>query len=116
MKVGIVGSRTFNDYTYLKNCMDLIHKNESISVIVSGGAIGADTLAEQYAEENGIETEVWLPDYKKYDRKVAPIIRNTEIVHSSDIIVAFWDGVSRGTMDTIKKARKQNKQVIIFRF
>jgi predicted Rossmann fold nucleotide-binding protein DprA/Smf involved in DNA uptake len=45
MKVAVIGSRSFNDYEKLKDTLSKI----SISLLVSGGANGADKLGEQYA-------------------------------------------------------------------
>lgn len=111
MKVGVIGSRGFKDY-------DLVVKTLSkmdISLIVSGGAIGADTLGERYAKEKNIETKIFLPDWKTHG-KSAGFIRNTDIINESEIIVAFWDGVSKGTKDSIDKANKLEKQVIIVNY
>lgn len=113
MKLGIVGSRSFTDYEYFKECMRQFEKYE-ISCIISGGAIGADSLAEKYAFENEIPAKIFKPNYNLHGRK-APMLRNTTIVENSDMVVAFWDGVSGGTQDSINKARKLKKAVIIFR-
>ena len=51
MKLAIVGSRTFNDYELLKDEVDKLLKKYNITEIVTGGARGADTLAEQYAKD-----------------------------------------------------------------
>lgn len=111
MKVGIVGSRSFIDYALLKE-----HVNpDKVTAIVSGGAIGADTLAEQFAAEFGLEMIVFKPDYKKHG-KAAPFIRNTQIVEESDIVFAFWDGQSTGTLDSINKAKRLKKPVKIVLF
>lgn len=111
MKVGVIGSRGFKDY-------DLVVKTLSsmnITLIVSGGAMGADTLGERYAKENNIETKIFLPDWKTHG-KAAGFLRNTDIINESDTIVAFWDGSSRGTADSIAKANKLNKPVIIVNY
>lgn len=86
-----------------------------ISMIVSGGARGADSLAEKYANENKINTDICLPDYNKYGRK-APFIRNKQIVNGSDVIIAFWDGKSKGTKHSIDYAKSKGKKVIVFLF
>ena len=57
MKVIIAGSRDFNDYTSLKNKMDIILKNQKDVTIVSGTARGADKLGERYAGENHHKVE-----------------------------------------------------------
>ena len=112
MKVGIVGSRSFNDYELLKNWIDKIC---SATEIVSGGAYGADKLAEKFAEEHSIPIKIYKPDWNKYG-KSAGMIRNGKIVEASDIIVAFWDLQSAGTKDSINKAIKSKKQCIIVPF
>lgn len=112
MKIGVVGSRGFDDYTNLENELNSI---KGITEIVSGGAIGADSLARRFAENKQIKLTEFLPDYEQYGRG-APIRRNKEIVEYSDQIIAFWDGKSRGTKNTIDIAKKQGKPVTIIRF
>ncbi len=105
MRVGVIGTRYFKNYEILKNTLD----NLEISCIVSGGAKGADTLAELYAKNNNIDTIIHKPDWSVGKRGAA--IRNAKIVEDSDIIVAFWDGTSAGTKMTMDMAKKSNKKV-----
>lgn len=107
MKVAVIGSRTFTDYEEMKRTLSAI----KITEIISGGADGADKLAEQYATENNIPTKIFLPDWEK-NKRAAGFIRNTDIVNEAELIVAFWDGQSKGTLDSIQKAEKQNKKVL----
>ena len=44
------------------------------------------------------------------------MIRNTDIVKNSDIVVAFWDGESKGTLDSIRKAENLNKGLMIIKY
>jgi len=120
MKLGIVGSRTFGDkllmveYIHLfKTAYEMLF-NEKIE-IVSGGAKGADSLAEKVALISEIPVKVFQPDWDKHG-KAAGHIRNQQIVDNSDIIVAFWDGESKGTKDTIDKARRAKKPTFIIYF
>ncbi len=101
MKIAVVGSRniTLTDIgRYVVGCKE----------IVSGGAVGVDTCAAEYAKENGIKLTVFLPEYERYGR-AAPIVRNKAIVDYADKIVAFWDGRSKGTLSVIKYAEKVGK-------
>ena len=114
MKVSIVGSRDFDNYEFMSKCIDEINKEECpISLIISGGAKGADSLAEKYAKEHIIPTKIYYPDWIKYGKRAAAI-RNDLIVSESDRVVAFWDGNSRGTKMTIDFAKSQNKPLSIF--
>lgn len=108
----VVGSRSFNDYNYMK---EVLEKYE-IDEIVSGGCkYGADKLAEQYATEKDLVLTILLADWKNLGKK-AGLIRNVDIVKRSDVVIAFWDGKSRGTKHTIDTAIKHNKKVIVYHF
>jgi len=106
MKLAIVGSRTFEDYDQLKAEIN----PTNITEIVSGGAMGADTLAEKYAREFGIPITIFHADWKKFGPSAGPK-RNTQIVEYCDAVIAFWDGSSSGTKDTISKTRRAKKPI-----
>lgn len=115
MNISIIGSRTFNDYNLVKATVLQHVKHEEIENVVSGGAKGADTLAETFAKEFGISTIIHKPNWSLYGRG-AGHIRNKLIIDDSDIVFAFWDGVSKGTLGSIKIAEKQEKVLIITKF
>lgn len=116
MKVAVIGSRTFTNKEQLFDTLNNLEKHGApsgaISLIVSGGAIGADKLAETFATEYGIELLIFRPEYEKYGRN-APLKRNLKIIDSAEIVVAFWDGISRGTKQGVEYANSQKKKVII---
>lgn len=111
MKTAIIGSRAFADYALLKEKLDAI---ENMSSVISGGAKGADSLAERFATEKGLETLIILPDWKTYG-KAAGVRRNELIVKEADLVVAFWDGKSAGTKNTIELAKKAKKKIKLYR-
>jgi hypothetical protein len=119
MKVAVVGSRSFNNYVYLwevLHAIDLrlcVNKGSPIHEIISGGARGADTLAEQFAKKENLPLKVFPAEWDKYG-KSAGFRRNQQIVDNCDILIAFWDGESRGTKHSIDLATKQNKPVYIY--
>ena len=82
--------------------------DESVDLIISGGAAGVDTLAEKYADKKGISKLILRPDYKRYG-KAAPIIRNKMMVDLCDALIVIWDGKSKGTKHTIDYAQKEKK-------
>ena len=111
MKLAVIGSRKFKD-------MDLMYEHIKClkpSVIISGGAKGADTLAKHYAQENNLQMIEYKADWKKFGR-AAGVIRNKTIIESAEHILAFWDGKSPGTKNSIDYANKLSKPVttIIF--
>jgi len=108
MKIAVVGSRSFNDYDFLKEKLSLY----KIDVIISGGAPGADSLAERYAEENNIETIIFPAEWETHGRAAGPI-RNKLIVENCDYLIAFWNGKSRGTKFSIDYAKELGKETVI---
>lgn len=103
MKVAIIGSRSLVDVN-LDDYLDI----QGITEIISGGAKGIDTLVKNFANKHKIKLTEFLPNYKRYGRN-APLIRNKEIIKHADKVIAFWDGVSKGTEFTISQAKKQGK-------
>lgn len=92
MRLAIVGSRTFSNYELFKQYLE----EYEIDEIISGGAIGADKLAERYANEKNIPIIIILPDWS--------------LGNMCDECIAFWDGESRGTRSTITLCAKANKK------
>jgi predicted Rossmann fold nucleotide-binding protein DprA/Smf involved in DNA uptake len=107
MKLAVIGSRSFADAALLGQILE----DYKITKIISGGAKGADTLAEQWAKRNNVETEIYLPDWK-HGRAAGPI-RNRSIIEACDECVAFWDGKSAGTRNSIDLCKKSGKPVNI---
>ncbi len=97
MKTAIVGSRTAGpgDYWLIGR-----HIPAQTSLIISGGAQGADRLARRYAREHGLPLKEFLPDYKNFG-KLAPILRNNQIVRLADYVLCLWDGKSPGSRSVI---------------
>lgn len=98
MRVAVVGSRGLK-IDYLGELLP-----EDTTEIVSGGAKGIDTCAREYALSHNIKLTEFLPDYRRYG-KGAPKRRNAEIVQNCDMVIALWDGKSRGTKFVIDFAR-----------
>ncbi|MFW6226284.1 MAG: DUF2493 domain-containing protein [bacterium] len=115
MKIAVIGSRNFTDYELLKSKLDKIHERKIITCIVSGGAKGADKLSERWADENGIEKLIFIPDWNKYGKR-AGFLRNEDIIKNADAVVAFWDGVSKGTQHGINLSKKHEKSCLIVKF
>lgn len=99
MKVAIIGSRNI----IVEHLEDFLPQN--ITEIISGGAKGVDTSAKNYALTHNIKLVEFFPSYELYGR-AAPLKRNEQIVQRAELILAFWDGKSRGTKYTINYARK----------
>lgn len=105
MKVGIVGSREYTNYSEFKSYINEFRKNIDIDMIISGGAVGADYMAYLYAVEYGI-TFVCQPPKPEDGFPRAYFRRNLRIVEMSDAVMAFPKGKSSGTRHTISLCSK----------
>ena len=121
-KIIIAGSRTFDDYEGLVDCLDeqileLTEQNDVIDdiEIVSGGAKGADKLGERYAKEKGYSLKVFKADWNKFG-KSAGYRRNEQMAEYADACICFWDGESKGTKHMIDLAEEHDLALIVNEF
>jgi hypothetical protein len=109
IRVIVAGGRDFDDYPLMCSRLDHYLKEKAQTheiIIVSGGARGADSLAESYARSRGYRLEVHAvsqADWQRHGKAAGPI-RNARMAAVGDFLVAFWDGRSTGTEDMIQKA------------
>lgn len=104
MKVAVIGSRGLSEIDFEK------YLPKHVTEIVTGGAAGIDTRAQEYARDKSIPVKLFLPQYEKFG-KSAPLKRNVEIIEYSDKVIAFWDGKSRGTKFVIDECKKRGKPI-----
>ncbi len=132
MKVIIAGGRKFNNYTFAFNKLNYLFMNTDKSTIeiVSGACstgvrtfvrpdgtnvCGADGLGEKYAHNLGLKTHHFPADWSTFGKQ-AGFLRNQQMADYSTHLVAFWDGLSRGTEDMIRKANIKGLKVKIVRY
>ncbi len=120
----VVGSRSFNDYQLMCEKLDFLLQNKKYIVIVSGGAKGADSYAERYANEHSdkCRLKVFEADWNKYG-KSAGYKRNEQmhlyLCSPSDKdrgVVAFWSTIeqSKGTKHNFKLAREYGNPIRVY--
>lgn len=107
MKVAVIGSRGLLIEDLEK------YLPEETTEIISGGARGVDACAREYALRHGLKLTEYLPEYSRYGRG-APLRRNITIIVNADLVLAFWDGKSRGTKYVIDSCKKRNIPVKIY--
>lgn len=111
MKIAIVGSRNPGNIN-IANEIEKRINIRNVDAIISGGAKGIDTLAAEYAKKNDVQLIEYRPDYAKHGR-AATFIRNRLIIENADVVVAFWNGESRGTKYSIDYANKIGRETLI---
>lgn len=113
-RIIVCGGRDFSDRQLCFEVLDCIRTVDGEFEIVSGHAKGADTFGEEYAEANGVKVTIFKPDWKKYGKAAGPI-RNGQMLayalENNPLVIAFWNGKSRGTKNMIEQARKAGAEV-----
>lgn len=120
--LALVGSRNNEDKKQFWFEVNEFRKIHEVVAIVSGGGGDTDRMAEVYAEEHGIKFilhpakwhDLTPPCVKKKGKygvynAMAGVKRNTDIVNTCTLMIAFWDGSSSGTYDSITKAKTAGK-------
>lgn len=99
MRVIVCGPRDFDDWLYLKGCLDSVHDKTPIERMATGAAAGADTLADTWARSKGIKVERYYALWRTHGAAAGPI-RNAEMLKAEqpDEVIAF--DVSRETKGT----------------
>lgn len=109
-RIAIVGSRRFPNRQIVADYVKSLPKN---STVISGGARGVDTWAEQAAQDLGLPILTFQADWKSLGKRAGPL-RNAQIVSQADRVVAFWDMTSRGTLNTLVLAHEENLPIDIY--
>ncbi len=111
--IGIVGSRNFNKWDLLVSEMNkIIDTYGEPNSIISGGAKGADSMAEKWANNNGCKIVIHRALWEIHGKRAA-YLRNKDIVRDSDILLAFPSKNGRGTQMTINLSQEKEMQIII---
>lgn len=116
--VGVVGSRRRDDDGDMTKLTDfLLEKgwldSEKVMLVSGGCKTGADNFAEIIARTCGIPITIFYPDYQKWG-KPATFKRNSKIAEKCDVLIALpTPDRTGGTEDTIKKAEKLNKEIVL---
>jgi len=122
MKVIIAGGRDFHDIQMVDNEMETLFYVPSkddylwnVDEIVSGTARGADQAGENWANRHNLPIKQYPADWDTHG-KGAGFIRNAAMAAYADVLVAFWDGKSRGTKHMIDTALKGGLDVHVYNY
>lgn len=122
MKVLVCGSRTFSDREAIEAVLnglwwpDLNASQPRLLTIIEGGALGADTIAGEWADATaGVERRRFLADWRTHNRSAGPI-RNQRMLEEGepDLVLAFVNKPlerSVGTFDMVRRARQRRLPV-----
>lgn len=111
MRVAIVGSRRFSEPTRVSDYVNALPARASI---ITGSASGVDAAATKAARAKGIAVQVIPASFDELSDAGRSAARNQRLVDACDVLVAFWDGSSKGTRATVERALDSGKEVHVF--
>jgi len=120
VNVIIAGSRDFTDEKFLRDKAsawagfntDAPMPASDITVIC-GGAKGPDKMGAEWAEFHGINVRHMPADWNAHGRAAGPI-RNAAMADIGDVLIAFYDGKSKGTANMIGAALRKGLELHIY--
>jgi predicted Rossmann fold nucleotide-binding protein DprA/Smf involved in DNA uptake len=111
LRIAIVGSRRFSEPTRVTDYVNALPPRASI---ITGSASGVDAAATKAARAKGIAVQVIPASFDELSDAARAAARNQRLVDACDVLVAFWDGSSKGTRSTVERALDSGKEVHVF--
>jgi NADP-dependent 3-hydroxy acid dehydrogenase YdfG len=111
VRVAIVGSRRFSEPARVSDYVNALPPRASI---ITGSASGVDAAATKAARAKGIPVQVIPASFDELSDAARSAARNQRLVDACDVLVAFWDGSSKGTRSTVERALDSGKEVHVF--
>lgn len=107
----VTGGRNYDDAEAVDDVLDALHAARPIELLVTGGATGADRLAEAWARRSNVAVSVHPADWKRHGRAAGPI-RNRAMLRDCkpSMVIAFPGG--KGTADMVRAAREYGCDVL----
>jgi hypothetical protein len=106
----VCGSRAWADERKIRKVLSQFKRPAQI---IHGGATGADRIAGSVARSLGFAVTEMQADWDKWGR-IAGYKRNCEMLAlEPEVVIAFWDGQSRGTKHTIREAKVRDIPVLV---
>ncbi len=118
-RVIIAGGRDFYQedllVDYVRKVLGELDQNNRDVVLVCGMAKGADQIGFEMFQRRKLRIAEYPAEWHKYGPS-AGHRRNAQMAKVGDILIAAWDGESKGTAGMIKLMEKAGKPVYILEY
>lgn len=110
MRIIVCGGRDYDDWERMIAVLDKIHAKKPITLLIEGGANGADAHAATWATNNGIPRVTCHANWQQFGSKAGPIRNATMLTLDPAGVIAFPGG--KGTQNMIKQAESKGIKVM----
>jgi predicted Rossmann-fold nucleotide-binding protein len=106
----VCGGRDYSDRTRVFKTLDRVNAQRGVSLLIHGGAPGADTLAGEWAKLRAVPAKVYEAAWDAQGKSAGPI-RNQLMIDNGrpEAVVAFPGG--SGTADMTRRAEAAGLKV-----
>ncbi|CAH2910550.1 MAG: hypothetical protein CPSOU_1806 [uncultured Paraburkholderia sp.] len=111
MKVLVCGGRDYDDDLHVFSTLCAEHRETLISLIIEGGADGADAWAQAWARAFGVQCQTVRADWQKHGRAAGPMRNAQMLTLKPDLVIAFPGG--HGTANMVRQAKQAGVPVKI---
>jgi hypothetical protein len=118
MKVIICGGRKLTKMQVLLDALKALHEvmPAEITDVIHGDAQGADHLADLWAETHSVDRLKVPANWNRYGPPAGAIRNRRMLTFEPDLVLALWDGQSKGTASMIREAKKAGVPVAVYRY
>lgn len=110
IRVLVCGGRDYDNKIGVFSILGATHDTLGIQTVIHGNARGADSLAYDWARENGVEVIPCPADWEIHGKAAGPVRNQKMIQYKPDLVIAFPGG--KGTKDMVDKAKREGIPVI----
>jgi hypothetical protein len=119
MRILVCGSRDWDDREMIRNAImkecDRSTMPAPLHVtIINGAARGADRISSEIAEELGVGILEVPANWSIWGKMAGPIRNEEMLKYAPDVVLAFWDGMSKGTKNMVQIAKRKGFEVKVF--
>ena len=106
-----------SDYCGGPNFRDIMEQFFDVKndILGTGACRGADQEGHDWVSARGGQIEIFEADWTAHGRAAGPI-RNKLMAQNADVLIAFWDSKSRGTLSMIGEALNHGLEVHVYHY
>ncbi|MEQ8694464.1 MAG: DUF2493 domain-containing protein [Gammaproteobacteria bacterium] len=111
MRVLVCGGSSYQDQAAVFRELDRLHNDQPLSLVINGGARGADYLASQWAKQREVPLRVFRADWQQFGEQAVFALNEQMIAQTRpEVILAFPGGDV--TADMCRRAELSSIRVV----
>ena len=114
MIVLVCGGRNRTDEPFICDTLDEIHREQPITLLIEGGAVGVDVIASDWAFRQGIHTAKVRAIWERYGKKAGPMRNRAMLLLRPTLVIGFPSKHSPGTRYMLAAAATEDIPIKLY--